>query len=61
MSGKNLTSVCKLVFKVAQDDENDALFLEDNFLGEYEVHCRESVAGILPFNNIITSCPVEMQ
>ncbi|XP_043215184.1 armadillo repeat-containing protein 2-like isoform X3 [Amphibalanus amphitrite] len=32
VSGKNLTSVCKLVFKVAQDDENDALFLEGNFL-----------------------------
>ena len=35
MSGKNLTSVCKLVFKVAQEDENDALFLEGNFLGMY--------------------------
>lgn len=34
VSGKNLVNVCKLVFKVAQDDKNDPLFLEANILGE---------------------------
>ncbi|XP_069164537.1 armadillo repeat-containing protein 2 isoform X2 [Procambarus clarkii] len=32
VSGSNLTSVCKLVFKVTRHDTNDALFLEGNLL-----------------------------
>nr|XP_027232568.1 armadillo repeat-containing protein 2-like [Penaeus vannamei] len=32
VSGSNLTSVCKLVFKVTRHDANDALFLEGNLL-----------------------------
>ncbi|KAK3853020.1 hypothetical protein Pcinc_040421 [Petrolisthes cinctipes] len=32
VSGSNLTSVCKLVFKVTRHDVNDALFLEGNLL-----------------------------
>ncbi|XP_063849736.1 armadillo repeat-containing protein 2-like isoform X8 [Scylla paramamosain] len=32
VSGSNLTSVCKLVFKVTRHDVNDSLFLEGNLL-----------------------------
>ncbi|XP_076064878.1 armadillo repeat-containing protein 2 isoform X2 [Oratosquilla oratoria] len=32
VSGTNLTSVCKLVFKVTRHDTNDSLFLEGNLL-----------------------------
>ncbi|XP_042224127.1 armadillo repeat-containing protein 2-like isoform X3 [Homarus americanus] len=32
VSGSNLTSVCKLVFKVTRHDANDSLFLEGNLL-----------------------------
>ncbi|PNF40949.1 hypothetical protein B7P43_G08853 [Cryptotermes secundus] len=32
VSGKNLSGVCKLVFKVSRCDKNDRLFLEDNIL-----------------------------
>ncbi|CAL4074694.1 unnamed protein product, partial [Meganyctiphanes norvegica] len=32
VSGSNLTSVCKLVFKVTRHDTNDILFLESNLL-----------------------------
>ncbi|XP_068250206.1 armadillo repeat-containing protein 2 [Palaemon carinicauda] len=32
VSGSNLTSVCKLVFKVTRHDSNDSLFLEGNLL-----------------------------
>ncbi|KAJ4439022.1 hypothetical protein ANN_14978 [Periplaneta americana] len=32
VSGKNLSGVCKLVFKVSRCDKNDKLFLEDNIL-----------------------------
>lgn len=37
VSGKNLSGVCKLVFKVSRCDKNDKLFLEDNILGMYQV------------------------
>ncbi|XP_021923025.1 armadillo repeat-containing protein 2 isoform X2 [Zootermopsis nevadensis] len=32
VNGKNLSGVCKLVFKVSRSDKNDKLFLEDNIL-----------------------------
>ncbi|XP_066275895.1 armadillo repeat-containing protein 2-like [Branchiostoma lanceolatum] len=33
VSGKNLTNVCKLVFKISKEEKNDNLFLEANILG----------------------------
>ncbi|XP_035677408.1 armadillo repeat-containing protein 2-like [Branchiostoma floridae] len=33
VSGKNLTNVCKLVFKISKEEKNDNLFLESNILG----------------------------
>ena len=32
VSGKNLLNVCKLIFKVSQDKENDKFFQKDNIL-----------------------------
>jgi hypothetical protein len=37
VSGRNLSGVCKLVFKVSRCDKNDKLFLEGNILGMYQV------------------------
>ena len=34
MSGGNLTSVCKLVFKISKEEKHDSLFLENNILGK---------------------------
>ncbi|XP_078699487.1 armadillo repeat-containing protein 2-like [Branchiostoma floridae x Branchiostoma belcheri] len=33
VSGKNLTNVCKLVFKISKEEKNDNLFVEANILG----------------------------
>jgi hypothetical protein len=34
VSGNNLTSVCKLVFKVSRNEKNDPEFLRGDILGE---------------------------
>ena len=34
VSGGNLTSVCKLVFKISKEEKHDSLFLENNILGK---------------------------
>ena len=34
VSGANLTSVCKLVFKISKEEQHDKLFLENNILGK---------------------------
>ncbi|XP_037082469.1 armadillo repeat-containing protein 2-like [Pollicipes pollicipes] len=47
VSGKNLINVCKLVFKVAQEDQNDSLFLEGNILE----HLLETVGRSSPLED----------
>lgn len=34
VTGNNLSGVCKLIFKVAKNDENDHLFFQKNLLGK---------------------------
>lgn len=35
VSGNNLTSVCKLIFKVSRNEKNDPQFLKGDILGKY--------------------------
>eukprot|EP00069_Balaena_mysticetus_P007489 bmy_05558T0 len=35
VSGKNLLSVCKLIFKISRSEKNDSLIKNDGILGEY--------------------------